>query len=591
MTRHPIPDAALDDRLGFIGTSGSGKTYNAGGAVERLLHRKARVVIVDPLGVWWGLRLKADGRRPSDLDVVIFGGPHGDLPLNEHAGALIGETAATMSESCIVDLSELGTKAADRRFMTAFLETIYRKAGGEPFHLVVDESDLFAPQKPPKGDETLLNLMEQIVRRGRVKGFIPWLISQRPAVLNKNVLSQVDGLIAFKLTASQDRDALDAWIEGQADKAEGKAIKDSLPAMGVGQGVVWLPGRDVLKTVQFPPKDTFDSSRAPKRGEKKRTAALKPLDLGALKDRLASVEAEVKASDPKALRAELAKAKADIARLEKRPPVSDPAEIERIADGAHAEGFEKGVKLGERKSMVKPAEKLAETCASLLKVVEASHKMLLDAVGKIAADTQALAKRLPPDPPASKGHTYSPLAPKPTPIVRNVHSSTPRTSGATEDRPLGAERRPLAVLAGVHPAGMTEAQWAVAAVLKRTGGTWSTYVSRLRMAGRIERQGDLFYATERGLADVGADAVEIPPPGHHLVDFWAARIPAAGRMLRCLAGFYPNWLSREDLADQLSLTADAGTFGTYLSRLRRPGLIEEDGERRVRASPHLMDGF
>lgn len=33
----PIPDAALDDRLGFVGTSGSGKTYNAGAAVERLI--------------------------------------------------------------------------------------------------------------------------------------------------------------------------------------------------------------------------------------------------------------------------------------------------------------------------------------------------------------------------------------------------------------------------------------------------------------------------------------------------------------------------------------------------------------------------
>ena len=47
-----IPDAALDDRLGFVGTSGSGKTYAAGVQVERLLSQGARCVIVDPLGVW-----------------------------------------------------------------------------------------------------------------------------------------------------------------------------------------------------------------------------------------------------------------------------------------------------------------------------------------------------------------------------------------------------------------------------------------------------------------------------------------------------------------------------------------------------------
>ena len=246
--RHPIPSAALDDRLGFIGTSGSGKTYNAGTAIEILLARKARVVIIDPLGVWWGLRLLADGKTSSKFPVVIFGGPHGDLPLTEHAGALVGETAATMAESCIIDLSELRGKAAERRFMTAFLDAIYQRATKEPFHLVVDEAGLFAPQKPLDGQQVLLGHMEDIVRRGRVKGFIPWLISQRPAVLNKNVLSQVDGLLAFKLTGTQDRDALDAWIEGQADRAQGKAIKDSLPTLPIGQGVIWIPGRGVLET-------------------------------------------------------------------------------------------------------------------------------------------------------------------------------------------------------------------------------------------------------------------------------------------------------------------------------------------------------
>lgn len=336
---HPIPDAALDDRLGFIGTSGSGKTYNAGSAVERLLERRARVVIIDPLGVWWGLRLTRDGKQPSPFNVAIFGGPRGDLPLNEHAGALIGETAATMAESCIVDLRELGSKSAERRFMVAFLETIYRKADGVPFHLIVDEADLFAPQKPQRGDEVLLGHMENIVRRGRVKGFIPWLISQRPAVLNKNVLSQVDGLIAFKLTATQDRDALDAWIEGQADKAKGKEIKDALPTMQVGTGVVWLPSRGMLKTAQFPLKITFDSSRAPKRGEKQtRVATLKPIDIGALKERLAIVAKEKDANDPVKLRQR-------IIMLERTVGMAAGAGPQAIAD-ARAEGYDRGLNDG-----------------------------------------------------------------------------------------------------------------------------------------------------------------------------------------------------------------------------------------------------
>ena len=53
----------LDDRLGFTGTSGAGKTYSAGTVVERVLERRGHVIIIDPLGVRYGLRLLADGRR------------------------------------------------------------------------------------------------------------------------------------------------------------------------------------------------------------------------------------------------------------------------------------------------------------------------------------------------------------------------------------------------------------------------------------------------------------------------------------------------------------------------------------------------
>jgi hypothetical protein len=85
---------------------------------------------------------------------------------------------------------------------------------------------------PEHADEGLLGHIEEIVGRGRVRGFIPWLITQQPAVVHKDVLSQADILIAMKLTASQDRDAIGAWIEGQADRQEGKRILGDLPRLG-----------------------------------------------------------------------------------------------------------------------------------------------------------------------------------------------------------------------------------------------------------------------------------------------------------------------------------------------------------------------
>jgi uncharacterized small protein (DUF1192 family) len=68
---HPIPAAALDDRLGILGMTGSGKTFGAGTCVERILAQRGRVIILDPLGVWWGLRQMADAKLPSPYEIVI----------------------------------------------------------------------------------------------------------------------------------------------------------------------------------------------------------------------------------------------------------------------------------------------------------------------------------------------------------------------------------------------------------------------------------------------------------------------------------------------------------------------------------------
>jgi hypothetical protein len=254
--------------------------------------------------------------------MIVFGGKHADVSITSDMGVALGRIIAQEALVCVVDLSDLGSSAARRRFMAAFAEALY-EANEEPLHLVLDEADLWAPQRPIKGWEGLLGHIEEIVRRGRVRGFIPWLITQRPAVVHKDVLSQADILIAMKLTASQDRDAIGAWIEGQADRQEGKRILGDLPRLQRGEGYLWAPGHGLLERVSFPPIRTFDSSRTPKRGERlaiPRTLA--EVDLTAIVTALAAAGGE----DPRKpnegwsrhtrLEQELAASRARIAALE-----------------------------------------------------------------------------------------------------------------------------------------------------------------------------------------------------------------------------------------------------------------------------------
>lgn len=129
-----LPAEALDDRIAIVGTAGSGKTHAAKGFVERLLEGGARVAIVDPLGVWWGLRASADGSAPG-YPVAVFGGCHADVPITAEMGAALGRLIAVEALACVVDLSELGNGTARRRFMAAFSEAVC-EANAEPVNFV-----------------------------------------------------------------------------------------------------------------------------------------------------------------------------------------------------------------------------------------------------------------------------------------------------------------------------------------------------------------------------------------------------------------------------------------------------------------------
>src|SRR6202008_3091742 len=62
---HPLPDAPLDADIAILGKKGRGKTFTAKGFVERLLHIQRRVLVLDPLSVWWGLKSGAAGKSPG----------------------------------------------------------------------------------------------------------------------------------------------------------------------------------------------------------------------------------------------------------------------------------------------------------------------------------------------------------------------------------------------------------------------------------------------------------------------------------------------------------------------------------------------
>mgnify|MGYP001566392524 FL=1 len=136
-----LPLDVVTQKLGWIGTTGSGKTYGASKLAELFWDAGAQFVALDPVGVWYGLRLAKDGKRPSDITIPIFGGLHGDVPLESAAGALLADLVVDRTLSVIIDVSQFESDAQKARFAADFADRFFfrKKARPSAVHLFLEE--------------------------------------------------------------------------------------------------------------------------------------------------------------------------------------------------------------------------------------------------------------------------------------------------------------------------------------------------------------------------------------------------------------------------------------------------------------------
>lgn len=310
----------------ILAQKGAGKTYAAMKETEKLLDSKAQVICLDPTGVWYGLRSSADGQEEG-YSIIVMGGDNADVPLEPTAGEVIADFVQDSGRSVILDMSHFESNAAQDRFVTAFALRLYRikatKEKRNTIHLMLDEADSFAPQKPLKSQMTMLGAWEAIVRRGRSRGLGLTMISQRPAVLNKNVLTQVDLLVCLRIVGKQDFDAMKEWTSMYATPEQKTEFLESLPQLENGEAWFWSPGwLRIFKRSKIDSKWTFDSSRTPAPGESahvpNKTAKV---DLGKLSAAITATVEKAKANDPKELRRR-------IAELEESASKKEPSEVE-----------------------------------------------------------------------------------------------------------------------------------------------------------------------------------------------------------------------------------------------------------------------
>ena len=300
-----IPIDGVTSTFAVLAKRRVGKTHNSSVLAEEMLEAGQQVAIIDPTDAWWGLRSSADGRGPG-YAVIVLGGPHQDIPLEPTAGAVIAEFVMESGKSVII-CTKGWTKGEEARFVEAFANRLLLK-NKAPLHLFIDEADCFAPQKPFPEQMRMLGAIDGLVRRGGIQGVGVTLITQRSAVINKDVLSQIEVLVVMRTLFKGDKDAIRGWTHENGDPDHEKIMMESLPTLKIGEAWIWSPGwLECFVRIQFRRRRTFDSSATPKIGEIRREPAVRaPIDLGALTAAIVATIEEAKANDPKALKAKIA---------------------------------------------------------------------------------------------------------------------------------------------------------------------------------------------------------------------------------------------------------------------------------------------
>lgn len=582
-TNLSLPLNAATQTFAILGLRGSGKTNTAVDMLEELLKAGQQCVWIDPVDVAWGIKSSRDGQA-AGFPVTILGGEHGDVPLEGDAGKVVADFVVDQGASVILSLRHL-SMSEQRRFAMDFAERLYDRKGKaehrDPLHLFVDECDEFVPQKIPSGYERMFGAFDRIVRRGRSSGIGVTLISQRPQVVNKDVLSQCETLICHRLLHKLDRKAVEDWIQAHDTEGRSEVFMQSLASLARGEAWVWSPSwLNIFQRVQMRQRETFDSSATPAAGARlvapKRVAEV---DLNALREKLKATIDKAKADDPKELKRQIAELTKQLAA---KPATGKVERIDqaKLMEAQHAEIYQ------IMRNIVRPTivkafghflDRIKEHAEKAL-VMERTLREELEREDqwKVKFITKNFEKAI-----------RSAIVDMPVPLKLRPQKEWPKPfvkspANSDETLPIG-ELTVLRVLAQ-YPNGLQRQQISVFSGYSKRR-TRDTYIQRLQQRGYAGVLSDGRVAiTAEGKTNVGG--FDELPTGAALQEWWLAKLPKGeAEVLRTLC--QEGALSRDQIS-QLTGYHARRTRDTYIQRLQQKMLVvSQNGE--IAPSDDLFD--
>ncbi|EMA37914.1 helicase HerA domain-containing protein [Halococcus hamelinensis] len=263
-----IPTIELLTGRGFVtGKSGGGKSNTASVVAEELLDDGHPLMIVDTDGEYYGLKERYEvlhAGADDECDVQVG---------TEHADKL-AELALDGGVPVILDVSAY-LDDGGHDIVRATVEALFRREqeARRPFLLLVEEVHEFIPESG--GLTEAGKMLVRVAKRGRKRGLGFCGISQRPANVKKDVITQCDWLCWHRLTWNNDTAVVGRVLDNQAAEA--------VQNLADGEAILVTDWDGTRRRVQVRRKRTFDAGSTPGLGDVDRPE-LKSIGEGLLGD-------------------------------------------------------------------------------------------------------------------------------------------------------------------------------------------------------------------------------------------------------------------------------------------------------------------
>lgn len=193
-------------RTCVIAQSGAGKSWGIAVLCEHLCKSYIGFCLIDTEGEYFSLK---------DRFSIIWIGSDEDCDFDIETVDLysVMRDAVISSRHVIFDVSEVDM----RQKATPLVNILYELESElkKPFLLIVEEADKFIPQSRDS-----IKMIEEISRRGRKRGLGLLVATQRPSLVQKNVLSQCNNQIIGKLTIDNDLKAVSHFFTSRKEVEE-----------------------------------------------------------------------------------------------------------------------------------------------------------------------------------------------------------------------------------------------------------------------------------------------------------------------------------------------------------------------------------